>query len=110
MGYSFEHDYNATSIGHTISKVIKPVRVIKEYSEFKEFIDEDISFDHNGQKIIAIKTLAIYSKKDDLQYETKEFKKTASHFSVYHDLQFALVNLFLRFEIIFSPRRLRKNQ
>jgi len=91
MGYSFEHDYNAESVGLTLSKIIQPAKPIKEYSEFKEFLDKEISFEQNGHKVVAIKIIAIFSKKDELQYELKELKKTASHFAVYHDIQFALI-------------------
>ncbi len=59
--------------------------------EFQDFMDTEISFEKAGETVVALKAIGIYSKRDELEDEMKEFKKAAVKHSIYRDLQFALV-------------------
>ena len=54
-------------------------------------MDTEISFEKAGETVVALKAIGIYSKRDELEDEMKEFKKAAVKHSIYRDLQFALV-------------------
>jgi len=74
-----------------MAKILKPVKTLGSMEEFQDFLDTEISFEKAGEKVIALKAIGIYSKKDELDDELKEFKKAATKHSIYRDLQFALV-------------------
>jgi len=89
--YTFEHGYEVSSIGRIMAKIIQPIKTLKSQEEFQEFFDTPITFEKGGEEVTALKVIGLYSKRDELDDELKEFKKAAVKHSIYRDLQFALV-------------------
>ena len=58
-------------------------------------MENDIIIQKGDHHFPALKIVGIYSKEDDLKDELKEFKSLTDQYSIYQDLQFALVSFEL---------------
>ena len=67
------------------------MKTLGSLEDFQDFIDTPITFEKGGEEVTALKVVGLYSKRDELDDELKEFKKAAVKHSIYRDLQFALV-------------------